>query len=114
MDYLILAAVAFCLCLLGFFLHAIFLSKKERIQSLSCSNSALREDLGRKEKEVLDMRSEIVGLNKRIGILEDHVRRRNAELNSLYRENRETLHREEPLWRKELNTILDVLNEIEK
>ena len=111
MNYLIPAAVAICFCLLGFFLHAIFFSKKRQIQSLSCSNRALREDFGRKEKEVLDIRSKMAGLRLHIGILEDHVRRRNAELNSFYRE---TLYREEPLWRKELSTILDVLREIEK
>ena len=111
MNYLVLAAIAFCFCLLGFFLHEIFFGKRKRIQSLSRSNKALREDLGRKEKEVLDMRSEMVGLNKHVAVLEDHVRRRNAELNGFYRE---ASRREEPLWRKELNTILAVLNEVEK
>jgi predicted nuclease with TOPRIM domain len=111
MNYLILAAVAFCFCLLGFFLHAVFFDKKEQIQSLSCSNKALREDLGRKEKEILGMRSEMVGLNKHVAVLENQVRRRNAELNSIYNE---ASRREESLWRKELSTIMDVLNEVEK
>ena len=71
----------------------------------------MREDLGRKEKEVLDMRSEMLGLNKHVAVLEDQVRRRNAELNGLYHD---ALRREEPLWRKELNTIMDVLNKVEK
>ncbi|MBN2320518.1 MAG: hypothetical protein JXR49_15680 [Acidobacteria bacterium] len=177
MNYLMLAAIAFFFCLLGFSLHAIFFNKKERFQSLSWSNRALREDLRKKETEALDIRSEMIRLKKHIGMLENQIRRRNVELNDLYHgtlrrqeriallertvekiytvqpEMKETsgistvldpvsssenfrnfadpivpkeyyaplksngeppVGGEEPLWRKKLNTILAVLNEIEK
>ena len=111
MNYLMLAAVAFCFCLLGFIFHALFFNKKKRVNSLLSSNRALREDLRDKEKIALDMRNEIDRLKKHIDMLEHQVQRRNIELNDLYHG---TLRREEPLWRKKLNTLLDVLREIEK
>ena len=111
MDYLMLAAITFCFFLLGFFLHAIFFNKKKTIQSLEWSNRALREDLRKKEKETLTIRSETFRLNKHISLLEHQIQQRNVELDDLYHG---TLHREEPLWRRKLNIILDVLKEIEK
>ena len=84
MDYLILATIALCFGIMGFFLHAIFFSKKKMIRILSESNGALREDLRRKGSEILDMREKMVRSKKHIDLLEHQLRQKNLELNELY------------------------------
>ncbi len=92
MNYLIFLAVAFFFGLLGFSLHAIFFNRTRIIQRLTQSNTALREDLRRKEREVQDTREAMVGSDQHVNMLEHQLRQRNLELNDLYHE---ALHSEE-------------------
>ncbi len=128
MIFLLLAAIGLIYGVLGFLLHAFYVSKAGLARRLETKLEASRKEIEHKEREAEEAREQITAADSRIRTLNQQLQDRGKDLEALRRTIqrqqqeieilRQTAvkgndHQQTPLWKDNLNNLLNMLERIE-